>query len=626
LREPSAIDALAALAWSGTLDTLEGRGPWALRLAAPAALDVAREHIRIGESRLTVADGQLRLAELAWDDGRITTRGTFAAVPAATVARLAGRPLPFVSTLTLGGEWSLSAAPRLNGTLEVRRESGDLWLVREAAVNPADLAVGITTLEAGARFVDDAIDATATFRSTRGGSADAKLSIGAVANAAPGHIAPDAPVALTVAAQLPTLALLQPWIGTAAVINGRARLDVAASGTMREAPLTGTLKGEGLRLDAPQYGLHFTDGRMSARFAHRRLTLDDLSLSAGAGVFRANGTLAAATDNAAAAAGRLAWHAEKFRIFNRPELHLIVSGDGEVAFAGGKLALTGSLKADEGRLVYEFDSGASLGEDVVVKGWPRTTADAPRAADLPLAIDLGLDFGDKLTFAGKGLDTGLRGDVRVTNGPGGFAGKGSIRAVNGTYFAYGQKLVIDPGRLIFNGPLDNPGLDIVALRKNLAVEAGVAVTGTVKVPIVALTSNPPVPDAEKLSWLVLGQGLDRTSGADVAALQAASAVLLGPNSKPVTATIAQRLGLDDISVKGAASSTRGGARGTPSTEGQVLAVGKRLSENLSIVYEQGLTVATNALRLEYNLTGSLTLRAEAGTVSGVGMYYRRNFE
>ena len=74
-------------------------------------------------------------------------------------------------------------------------------------------------------------------------------------------------------------------------------------------------------------------------------------------------------------------------------------------------------------------------------------------------------------------------------------------------------------------------------------------TGTVRVPIITLTSNPPVPDSEKLSWLVLGQSLDRTSGADLAALQAASAALLGPNSRPVTASIAQSIGLDDISFK-----------------------------------------------------------------------------
>ena len=40
---------------------------------------------------------------------------------------------------------------------------------------------------------------------------------------------------------------------------------------------------------------------------------------------------------------------------------------------------------------------------------------------------------------------------------------------------------------------------------------------------------------------------------------------------------------------------------------------------------QGLSIASNALRLEYALTKTLTLRAEAGTVSGVGVYYRRTY-
>jgi translocation and assembly module TamB len=58
----------------------------------------------------------------------------------------------------------------------------------------------------------------------------------------------------------------------------------------------------------------------------------------------------------------------------------------------------------------------------------------------------------------------------------------------------------------------------------------------------------------------------------------------------------------------------------------VVAVGKRLSDKLTLVYEQGLTIASNALRLEYSVSQTLTLRLEAGTVSGVGLFYRRNFD
>jgi translocation and assembly module TamB len=626
LRMPADIGSAAAVAWDGTLDTLVGRGAWALRLAAPAPLSIARGRVRLGEASVKVADGNVHVDEFALDDGGIATRGRFAALPVATLARLAGRSLPTVSTLTIGGEWSLAATPRLNGTISLRREGGDVWLVRPGSADAAGLAAGITALEAAARVEVDTRAATATLRSTRGGSADATLSIGAVASAPPGRIAPDAPLELTLVAELTSLQVLQPWIGATARVDGSARLDVAARGTVAAAPLSGKLTGSGLRADAPQYGLHLSDGRLAARLEPGHFVLDELTVTAGDGVFRAKGTLATADDAAAPAVGRLVWHAERFRVFNRPDLRLVVSGDGEAALSNRRLALTGRLEADEGNIVYEPDGTAALGDDVVVKGWPRRDPEATRAADVPLAIDMDFDFGEKLRFAGKGLDTQLRGRINVRDGTRGFVGKGAIRAVNGTFFAYGQKLVIDPGRLVFDGPLDNPGLDIVALRKNLAVEAGVAVTGTVKVPILRLTSNPPVPDNEKLSWLVLGRGLNSTSGTDFAALEAASAALLGPGRKPVTTSVAQSVGVDDISFKSSMGTAASGASGSPGTQGQVVAIGKRLTENLTIAYEQSLTVAGNALRIEYNFSPTLSIRAEAGMVSGVGVFYRRSFE
>ena len=181
-------------------------------------------------------------------------------------------------------------------------------------------------------------------------------------------------------------------------------------------------------------------------------------------------------------------------------------------------------------------------------------------------------------------------------------------------------MVIDRGQLIFDGPVDNPAIDVTALRRNLAVEAGVEVTGTVRVPRVRLVSNPPVPDGEKLSWLMTGQGLDRASRADLAALGTASASLLARGQRPLTTTIANSLGLDDISLRERVSTVTSG------TSSQVVAFGKRINDRLTLVYEQGLTVANNALRIEYALTRSLTLRAEAGIVSSLGLYFRRSYD
>src|SRR4029434_8934970 len=109
-----------------------------------------------------------------------------------------------------------------------------------------------------------------------------------------------------------------------------------------------------------------------------------------------------------------------------------------------------------------------------------------------------------------------------------------------------------------------------------------------------------------------------TSGA----LPAAPAALVSRGGKPLTTEIAQTLGLDDISVRSGGI----GNTGVAGTTGQVIGFGKRITDRLTLGYEQGLSLASNAVRLEYALSNTLTLRAEAGVVSGVGIYYRRTYE
>ena len=99
------------------------------------------------------------------------------------------------------------------------------------------------------------------------------------------------------------------------------------------------------------------------------------------------------------------------------------------------------------------------------------------------------------------------------------------------------------------------------------------------------------------------------------------------NTKPafnydITAQIAQRFGLDEISLQSSGTSA---STGTQNTLNQVVVFGKRISDRLTLGYEQGLSLASSALRLEYALTNRITIRAEAGTTSGVLVVYRRSF-
>lgn len=615
--EVTRAGAPATNAWQGTLDTLVNKGPYAFKLEAPAKVSLASDRIEIGDARVTAALGRAELVRLVVDHGRISTQGSFTGISAAAVAQFAGTPLPFPSTLLLGGDWSLSATPRLNGTFAVRRESGDWFGSDSPTLAQKDVALGISALELTGTFTDDALRAAARFRSLRAGTADATLTL--AAGSAPGRLDAKAPLAATLTADLESLRPMQPWLGTLAVMDGRAHLALAVRGTLADPEIGGTLAGDALRFDLPQYGVHLRDGMLRARLADRTIFLDDFTFAGGAGKFSAKGTLARApgTGNATS---RIEWTANDFTVVNRPDLQIIADGTGSVAVADKKLLLSGKISIDKGRVIYEPSRVGTLSDDVVIVGQPRATADAGRGG-LPLALDLQVALGRDFRFSGEGLETRLGGNVHVvTTADGTLTGRGTIYAVGGTYYVFGQRLDIDRGRVIFDGPLNNPALDVVALRKNLAVEAGVEVTGTVKVPRVRLVSNPPVPDGEKLSWLLTGQGLDRANRADLAALSAASASLLGQGNRPITQQIANTFGLDDISVRDSANAVAGGA----ST--QVVAFGKRISDRLTLVYEQGLSVANNALRIEYALSRAWTLRAEAGVVSSIGIYFRRSYE
>ena len=307
-------------------------------------------------------------------------------------------------------------------------------------------------------------------------------------------------------------------------------------------------------------------------------------------------------------------------MFNRPDTQLVLSGSGTLAIKDRIVTLAGAIKADRGYFELPPTRPDVLGDDVVVRGRERARTDVA-SQRIPFAVDVELDFGEQLTFVGQGFNSGLAGRLHLrTTANRELVADGTINAVRGTYTAFGQRLAIERGKLYFNGPLNNPGLDILALRKNQAVEAGVEVTATIQVPLVRLTSNPPVPDNEKLVWLVLGHGLDSSSGADAVALQAALAALSGAGSEPMSQRFARTFGVDDISVRSAATARPG------TTAAQVVAVSKRLTDNLSLIYEQGLSAINNSLRIEYVLSRTVTLRAEAGLINGIGIYYTRSYD
>src|SRR4029453_16828181 len=225
-----------------------------------------------------------------------------------------------------------------------------------------------------------------------------------------------------------------------------------------------------------------------------------------------------------------------------PEMRLGTPGEGEVSYDGTRVALSGELRADRGHFEFERDRLPTLSDDVVVLGQNRPPPKGKMK--LPIALDLRLLLGDDLVLQAYGLDGKVAGLVDLsTTKDGELRAHGRLYTVHATFLAYGQTLQVDPGVVLFDGPIDNPSLQITAWRRNQAVEAGVQVTGTVRNPTVQLVSQPPVPEGERLSWLVLGRATSGATQADLGLLQAAAGALLaGGDSGPLGPPLAPQVG------------------------------------------------------------------------------------
>ncbi|HEU5175832.1 MAG TPA: translocation/assembly module TamB domain-containing protein [Burkholderiales bacterium] len=584
----------AARGWVGEVTALRNTGAYPLTLTAPAPLRLAPGRVELGRLEARLADGRLLIRDAAWSPARLSSSGEVAGLPAQWLIVAAGLGERVSSTMLVDADWQLGRGDQLEGIVRARRASGDLGLAGPDGV----IDLGLSAASVEARFAGGRITTSAEI-------------VARVARVVlQGQVAPELALQAKVEfAEVRTLA--RPLIEEARV-DGRLSAELRATGTLKQPVIHGTLSGEGLSFELPAYGVALKDGTLSARLEGDHLKVESFSVRGGEGRFSATGTLPLG----AAGTARIAWKAEKLGLLERPDMRLVASGEGEVSYDGTRVALNGELRADRGHFEFERDRLPTLGDDVVVIGQDRPP---PKGRmKLPIALDLRLDLGSDLVVRAYGLDGKVAGLVDLsTTKEGELRAHGRLYAVHATFLAYGQTLQVDPGVVIFDGPIDNPSLQITAWRRNQAVEAGVQVSGTVRNPNVQLVSQPPVPEGERLSWLVLGRAPSGATQADLGLLQAAAGALLaGGDSVPLDRRIARKFGLDEIAL-----------RGTGELTDRVVAVGKRLSDRVYISYEQGIgAVASNLIKLDYALGRRWTLRAETGTSSGGGLFYRYSWD
>jgi len=541
--------------------------------------------------------------------------------------------------------WDLKFDGRLGGKARIARRDGDLLIPGDPpiplGVKALVLDVTATPTSANASRLDAKINLATAKMGTINGTGSAVLIVDAK-----GGMALDErqPLRAKLDADIADLAWIGLFVGDSMEVGGAVKANLEAQGTLAgKWSATGTIRGEKLRVVRIDDGVRLIDGTLSARLDGDRLVLDSLRFPASLRVMPAEWrTKEWITTNPEAKGGyaeaRGQWNIMdgggdikltlyRFPALQRSDRYAMVSGVIDLKAAMPRIEIVGDLKADAGWFSLEILQGVpSLDDDVKVI---RAGQD-PTAVSTPLqtSMNLKFDMGPRFYITGMGLDAGLLGSIQILLNDGRLSGVGQLRTRGGGIEAYGQKLRLSRGTLTFQGRLDNPLLDIEALRTGEQVEAGVKVVGTAQRPRIDLVSYPDVSDVEKLSWLLLGRGPDE-SGSDAALLVSVGTALLG-GGQPFY----KQFGLDDVSVRTGNIGSSGSILPDRTVAGDVnrdsdsqlatqfLVASKSFANGITLSVEQALAGSDTVGRASYRLARGLSVDLKGGSVNGIALVYR----
>ena len=456
-----------------------------------------------------------------------------------------------------------------------------------------------------------------------------------------------------VQASISDLSWLNDLLGSTWQASGSLNADVKIAGTPQFPLLNGQISGSKLGLRNLDTRMNLYNGTLLASIRDSILSLDEFNMQSeltappptlqrmlddkGRSLVATPGSISAkgrmkigALSSGEAEQMRLELTLDRLGVSQTARQWLLLSGQGQLNWQQAKLGVQAKLDVDAAHWQLADLSRPQLSDDVIVHREGNTSSEARSLTPWTGSVQVGL--GRHFSFEGAGARGRLAGQVQIIASAQDLPrASGTVNLLNGRYEAYGQQLDIERGILNFQGLLENPALNILALRKGLAVEAGVAITGFAQAPQIRLVSEPNVPDAEKLSWLVLGRPPSQ-EGSDAGVLMAAVGAIFGNQSGAASQQIKDSFGIDEISVRSgtpgqmqAMNSRVVSMSSSSANTGQVFAVGKQLSNRLRLSYEQAIGGVDSLVKLTFKLTDQISVVGTSGTDAALDVFYSFSF-
>lgn len=409
-------------------------------------------------------------------------------------------------------------------------------------------------------------------------------------------------------AALNRFALLEPFVPQLSNIKGQLKADLTVAGTLPKPQLNGAVALTKGAADVDKPGLELREITLQALVAidHPERIQIQGSAKSGAGTVKLDGFLGLQAESHWPLELRLT--GENFEIAKIPEAQILVSPELKIAFADGSGKVSGLIKVPKAVMTIQEipENAVNVSQDEIIIGEEKTDEKVAVAPGIDINIDV--ELGKQVSFSGLGLQTNLSGRLHIVKAAEKIAMQGNVDMIKASYKRYGQDLTVRKGRFLFNGPADNPWLDLEAIRvsKSKKVTAILSLTGPLQRPQTAISSEPALPESEALAYLITGRPLNQVSQSE-GNMVASAALSYGSGQ---LSWVADKLGVDILEVE----------------EGETLqdtlvSVGQYLTPEFYVGAKVGLFNKQPVLVLKHNLTEKITVESQTGKSQRIKLNY-----
>lgn len=595
-----------SLRWQGELERMwlsSPQGQWLLKQATALSFDQQTERVKVAAHCWTQDAASLCLEEEATLGARGEAR---LAIKHFDFKQLANF-LPKGTQLSGGldgqvwAKWAPKAAPQLKANLDLTQGAVTQRLKKK-------VTLGWDKAQFSAEIVKNQLQASWLVAVTDNGDLSGNISIADVRD--------EQKTMLGSLRLTPfNLDFLQPLIGEYSEAKSNITADVQFHGPMLHPQLNGEIAVDNIHVKGEISPVDVHSGHVSLKFNGYQALLN-------ADIQTAEGLLE--VDGDADWQQLDDWHvntrvhASSMLVDSPPMIKVRVVPDLTLSMQPHLARVKGNIALPWGRVVVEElpPSAISISKDQVLLSADLQPLSENESLPFMLETDVNLQIGDDFQLNAFGLQGNLVGRLNVAQKDKGPFVLGEVNIRDGQYRSFGQDLQIKEGKILMNGPVDQPYLAITAIRNPSNTQdnviAGVRVTGPSDDPSLLIFSEPAMPQANALSYLLRGQNIDGESGGN-----AMTTTLIGlslAQSGKLVGQIGEAFGVQDLHLDTAGSGD----------DSQVTVSGYILP-GLQVKYGVGIFNSLGEVTVRYRLMQDLYLEAVSGIDSAVDLLYQFEF-